>query len=169
MLLIARTMHDLSFDKLMQVYEETNQRRGQKLVPYQSKERQRLAAEREFYDYLQDVFWHQKGAYYAVWIEREVYVSALRMERYQDGWLLSGLETIPAERQKGYAASLILSVLCLAEQDGYIRVYSHVKKNNRASLHLHSRCLFRIAQEYAVLIDGSVSSEYVTLVHEKIS
>lgn len=167
MLLIARYLRDLSFEKLMHVYEETNQIRCQKLDLFGSPEQQRYEVEQEFYTYLQDVFFRQRDAFYAVWIENDTYVSALRLESSQDGWLISGLETAPGERRKGYASALMQAVLSYTDQQ-LTRVISHVKKQNHVSLHVHIQSGFRKISDYAVLLDGTVSREYVTLVREKI-
>lgn len=64
-------------------------------------------AEEDFREYLSQVFFAAEGAAYFILEEAGRYVSALRLEPYEDGLLLEALETAPEERRKGYAAHLI--------------------------------------------------------------
>ena len=43
------------------------------------------------------------------------------------------------------------------------RVYSHVSKRNQASLSTHFSCGFQIEKDYAVDLDGTVTTRQVTL------
>lgn len=164
MLRIAKQLNGLSFGKLMEVYVEGNVENGQEFWPNESPSRQLALAEQDFYDYLSRTFFRESGAFYAVWEEGGCYVSALRMEPYQDGVLLEALETAPAHRQKGYAKKLILAVL---DHMGTGKVYSHVNKRNVPSLRTHACCGFRQSLDHAVYADGSVLSTSVTLLYEK--
>ena len=88
MLIIAHKLHEFTFGKLMEVYAEGNLENGQDLWPDETESRQNALAEQEFYNYLQQVFFRTNGAQYLVWEENGRYVSALRLEPYQDGLLL---------------------------------------------------------------------------------
>ena len=99
------------------------------------------------------------GSVYAIWVEKDVYVSALRLEPYEDGLLLEALETAPAYRRKGYAEKLMRAVQMEFPQ----KIYSHVSKKNTASLAVHKKCGFRQVLDYAKYIDGSVVRNAVTL------
>lgn len=158
MLHLAKKCRELNFSGLMEVYEESNRENGAQHWPGLSENEQILRAEQEFYRYLEE-FFKAEGAYYAVWEENGHYISALRMEPYEDGVLLEALETRPDCRGNGYASALLLAVL---EQEKRT-VYSHVGRNNVASLRTHEKCGFRKLREYAVYIDGSVSANAVTL------
>lgn len=164
MLLIAKQLKDLSFGKLMEVYTEGNMENGQEFWPDESPERQMALAEQDFYDYLSRTFFPVPGAYYCVWEADGHYISALRMEPYQDGLLLEALETAPGHRKKGYAKKLIRAVL---DHMGHGKVYSHVSKRNTASLRTHEACGFRKLLDHAVYADGSVLSASQTLLYEK--
>jgi RimJ/RimL family protein N-acetyltransferase len=109
--------------------------------------------EQDFYQYLRECFFTTEGAIYALWSPAGEYVSALRLEPYQDGLLLEALETAPGQRRKGYAADLITAVLQMV---GETKVYSHVSKRNTASLRTHEKCGFHRVLEHAVYADGSV-------------
>ena len=165
MLLIADRLHNLSFGSLMEVYRESNGWNGEEFFPMETPERQLALAEERFYQYLQEDFFSKPDARYFIWTENGSYVSALRLWPFLDGQLLEGLETKPGQRRKGYAACLIRAVQrhCPAGT----RIYSHVSRDNTASLRLHESCGFRVIQESARCLDGSVSTRRRTLCWEK--
>ena len=162
MLLLAKKCSELNFSQLMAVYEESNLENAQMLWQDLSESEQLLRAEREFYGYLREDFFRTPESYYAIWEEDGQYRSALRIEPYQDGVLLEALETRPDCRGKGYATMLMQAVLTRETR----KIYSHVSKKNTASLRTHERCGFRKILDHAVYIDGSVSSNSVTLCKE---
>lgn len=163
MLKIARKMNDFSFGKLMEVYEEGNLENGQTLWPDEPQWRQIALAEQEFYQYLQQLFFKTEGACYLIWEEGGHYISALRLEPYQDGLLLEALETHPLYRNKGYAACLVSAAVTYA---GGTRIYSHVSKKNFPSLRTHEKCGFLKCLDHARYADGSVDDRCCTLCHE---
>ncbi len=152
MLCLATSLAQLSFGKLMEVYIEGNLEKAE--------ESSLLQAEQDFYSYLRDCFFPTDGAVYALWVEGNAYVSALRLEPYKDGLLLAALETAPGHRRKGYAYQLMQAVL---ERFAQKPIYSHVSKQNAASLAIHEKCGFRKISDAAAYIDGSVSDRAVTL------
>lgn len=163
MLKVARKMNELSFSKLMEVYEEGNLENGQNFWPEESQWRQIALAEEAFYDYLRQVFFQTDGASYLIWEEDGRYLSALRLEPYRDGLLLEALETHPKHRQNGHAVRLVSAAVAYAEST---KIYSHVGKKNVPSLRTHEKCGFQIVLDYAVYADGSVDDRCCTLVHE---
>lgn len=162
MLHLAKKYSGLDFSQLMEVYEEGNRENGAELYPQQSEYEQLLRAEQDFSDYLREDFFKTEGAYYAIWEESGTYRSALRLEPFQDGMLLEALETKPDCRRKGYATMLLQAIL--EQQPG--KIYSHVSRNNIASLRIHEKCGFQKILDHAVYIDGSVSANAVTLCKE---
>ena len=88
-------------------------------------------------------------------------VSAVRFEKWKDGFLLEGLETHPDHRRKGYGYALMQAAL--KEVTG--KVYSHVAKENVPSLALHEKCGFRRCRDTA-MADGTFDRRYLTLVKE---
>lgn len=116
---------------------------------------QRLQAEQDFYDYLKS-FFHEYRGMYALWVIDGRYRSALRLEPYRDGLLLSGLETAQNARGSGYATSLVCAVLEHLRETGCNKLYAHVDKSNFRSLQLHNTCGFQRILEHAVYVDGSV-------------
>ena len=163
MLVVMKSMRELKFSQLMGVYEESNRENGEEFYPELPEGQQLLRAEQDFHQDLRECFFRTEGAMYAVWTEQGDYVSALRLEPYQDGLLLEALETAPNHRRKGYAAALIRAVLELPEIS---KVYAHVHKKNIASLRTHESCGFRRVLEHAVYIDGSVRTNSCTYCYE---
>ena len=163
MLLEFEKLKDISFSKLMAVYEEGNKENAEEFWPDMEEGQRMLRAEQEFYQYLREVFFPTEQARYYVWEEQGVYLSALRLEPYRDGMLLEALETHPSHRRKGYAAKLIQAV---QEACPNVKIYSHVGKRNTASLKTHEKCGFRRIADQAVYADGSVNSRSYTLCWE---
>lgn len=152
MLYLAKSLQQLQFGKLMDVYTESNAEKAE--------DAGLLQAEQDFYQYLRDCFFATPGAVYAIWQEQGAYMSALRLEPYKDGLLLAALETAPQHRRKGYACRLIRAVL--TEFAGN-KIYSHVSKQNLPSLAVHEICGFKKISDSAAYIDGSVNRRAVTL------
>ena len=161
-LIVAKSLRDLSFGKLMEVYAEGNLENGRNLWPDEPEGRQIALAEQEFYQYLQQVFFRTKDARYLILEGNNRYISALRLEPYQDVLLLEALETAPEFRRKGYGEALVRAALETVEG---IKVYSHVSKRNVASLRTHEKCGFVKILDHAVYADGSVNDVCCTLCH----
>lgn len=160
MLYIAKSMKELDFRGLMDIYFQGNRENAGERYPQLPQEQGILCAEQDFYQYLRECFFPAPGTEYMIWQVSGKSVSALRLEPYRDGLLLEALETAPDQRRKGYARSLILAVL--AEKSG-VKIYSHVHKRNRPSLSVHEQCGFQRISEQAVYIDGSVNSNACTM------
>lgn len=159
MLVLADKLNKLNFAQLMEVYAEGNEENGEDMWPELNREQRLLRAEQAFYQYLAEVFFPVPGAVYAIWEENGTYVSALRLEPYEDGLLLEALETAPQYRCRGYGEKLIRAV-----QDAFPqKIYSHVSKRNVPSLAIHKKCGFQQVLDYAKYIDGSVARNAVTL------
>ena len=164
MLTVATSLQQLNWAQLMALYEEGNRENGEDLYPDCPPEQQLFLAEQDFYDYLRGEFFSQPGDLYCLWTVDGIYVSALRLQKYQDGLLLEALETHPGHRGRGYATALLQTVLRQIPD----QVYSHVAKDNAPSLRLHEKCGFRVCEDTA-LVDGSYSNRFLTLVREKQS
>ena len=149
----------LSFSMLADVYEESNRKNAELLYPGMDRNAAYLCAEQDFYSFLSDVFFKTEGAYYGVLQELNHYCSAVRIEPYRDGLLLSGLETAPKYRRKGYGTALLSEVLTSVNGS----VYSHVEKDNIASLNLHIACGFSVIQNDAIYLDGTQSDGAYTM------
>lgn len=113
-------------------------------------------------EYLYD-FFRLPGSTCLVWELDGVYLSILRLEPYSDGYLLTGLETAPNARRKGHGLQLMEAAQQYLKGIGANKVYAHIKKNNLASLKLHEKCGFCVISDFGVLLDGTVSQQYVTV------
>ncbi len=122
-------------------------------------------AQQDFYSYLLE-FLKQENSFYAVWEENDRYISALRMEPYRDGLLVEGLVTAPQLRGNGYAKELLIQVLAYADMMGCKKIYSHIRKDNVASVKVHTACNFEKLYSYAAYIDGSVDHRSDTYLYE---
>ncbi len=162
MLKIARCVRDLDFDRLMDVYTQSNQLAAKRLYPHCTEYEQKMRLQEFFYSSLL-AFFRESGAFYALWVQQGNYASALRVESFQDGVIITGLETAPRLRGQGFATALLQAVLGSLGESGISTVYSHVDKKNRASLAVHKKCGFRVISDYAKLLDGTVTYELCTL------
>ncbi len=162
MLQIIRELSQINIAQLKEVYLQSNTENGARDYPELDANIQLVYAEQDFYAYLK-LFLEDKRSLCAVWAVEGVYKAALRLEPYQDGLLLAGLETAPDARRKGYAKMLVDAVLGYLSEQGSVRVYSHVDKRNTASLAVHRACGFTRILEHAVYADSSVSHSACTL------
>lgn len=162
MLKVFRSPHQLDISKLDEIYKESIQLSGRDNYRHLSSCEQEEEAEKDFYDYWQNQFFIVAEAVCAVWEVSGEYVAAVRLEPYNGGLLLAGLETAPRHRNKGYGKMLVKAVIQqLLPDDGTV-LYAHINKNNIPSLRLHKSCGFKETLEYAVFLDGSVSYYYST-------
>ena len=90
----------------------------------------------------------------------------MRLEPYEDGLLIEALETRPDCRRKGYATDLINATISYLRAGGPYKIYSHVQKDNGASLLVHYKCGFSILSENAMYIDGTYHNDAFTLVYK---
>ena len=160
MLKLFYKLRELDFEQLMAVYEEGNRENAEEFFPDDTPTVQMERAKQSFEEYLREDFFRVSGALYAVWEENGEYVSALRLEPYEDGWLLEALETKPIKRRKGYAAKLIAAA---TEQIPKGPIYSHVGKRNAASMAVHLKCGFKKILDHAKYVDGTITHYSVTL------
>lgn len=155
MLKIIRSISAIDLQQMFDIYE-------QYFIEKLSDQRNTVSAcsilneQQEFYSFLQD-FFAESGGIYAVWMEEDMYCSALRLERYRDGLLLTGLETVADLRQKGYASKLMRSVIEYCESNALLPIYSHIANSNIASIKTHVNNGFKVISDCAVFLDGSVN------------
>jgi RimJ/RimL family protein N-acetyltransferase len=163
MIEVATSMHQLAFGQLMEVYSQSNQESGAALWPEEPAGVQLANAEQEMYAYLREVFFPAGGRVWYLCRDSR-YVSALRLESWRNGLLLTALETSPAHRGKGYAKELISGVQAKL---GAVKIYSHISKENAPSIAVHEACGFSKIYDYAVLLDSSVDRKFATYLYEK--
>lgn len=137
MIEVATSMNQLNLSQLAAVYRQSCQR----------------SEMWEMFDYLRNDFFPAGGALYCL-CKDGVYVSAMRLEPYRDGFLLTALETAPDQRGRGFARELMTGALAMVEG----KVYSHIDARNLASIAVHKACGFEKILDHAVYLDGSVST-----------
>lgn len=157
MLFITQHIEEISYSQLMYVYEETNRKYGESRYAAFTPAEQLFYAEQDLYSYLQQAL--KAGGWFAAWVETGKYMSALRLEPYEGGWLITALETVAAHRRKGYANALLQAVTCLFEKE---TIYSHVFCNHRISMRLHEKNGFVQVKDHAVLLDGTLAGNAYT-------
>lgn len=164
-MLLVKSMRELNMQQLLRVHRESIHAHYVDSNHDVHAGISELQAVQDFYDYI-NVFFRKYDGIYALWVIDGRYCSALRLEPYNDGLLLSGLETAQDARGKGYATSLVQAVLEHISETDCQRIYSHVLKNNSRSLQIHNTCGFRRIMEYAVYVDGSVYHSSCTFCYE---
>ena len=142
MLLVADKISELSIEQLTNVYGK-----NQAVI-----------------EYIQQDFFVENGTLCCVWQDHGKYYSVLRLEPYLDGVLITGLETDPTQRRRGYGRRLMQSVIDYLSDKNLNRVYSHIEKRNKASIALHQQIGFVQILDYAKYIDGTVSANSATFV-----
>lgn len=155
MLQVYHSIKNLDFGQLAEVYTESLSCEGKLQYPYLDGNMQLLEAKQDFFGFLK-MFFQAPDAQYMVWQHQGRYVSALRVEAYDDGVLIEGLETEPECRQKGFAKALLSHTIEYLKDQGILKIYSHIEKSNLVSVQTHMGCGFVKMLDYAVCIDGSV-------------
>ena len=163
MLSVVRAYRELNMDALMQIYEQSNMEQGAEADRSLSGNACLLRGEQLLRDYLRSTFFLDNAAFIALWSAGGRPVSVLRVESYHDGLILTGLETAPEARGKGYAKALVNAVIRYLMDSAYTVLYSHVRKDNSISMSVHKDCGFVKIKDHAVYLDGSVSCDAVTL------
>ena len=144
MLIVARNVTDLRVFALAEVYDLYSIDEGQ-----------------DFYGFLCEDFF--PDGICCVWEENGRYVAALRLQRWQDGYLLEGLQTHREHRGRGYATKLVYAALETLKME---KVYSHIRRDNAPSVAVHTACGFLKILDHATYLDGSVHAHSDTYVYE---
>ena len=119
-----------------------------------------LRAETDFYHYLKSLFF-AVGGLYMIYPKDDLYICSARIEPYKDGLLLNAVVTAPEFRRQGYAFELLKD--SLDKFQGKI-VYSHIYRNNIASIKLHEKLGFVFHSDHARMLDGSVRNDHITYI-----
>jgi ribosomal protein S18 acetylase RimI-like enzyme len=139
----------LNTRKLMDVYSESNYENTDYFFPEEADKKAAVQkVEEGFLNYLENDFFNLTNATYWVFEVNDVWVSALRTCKIQEGlYYLEALETHPDHRRKGYGTMLLSSVADLLKKDGPFRLCCCVSKKNIASLKTHEKSGFQIVSE----------------------
>lgn len=151
MLTMYSRFRDLNTAQMLQVYREAVERDYTGDSAWES-------PAVSFLEDLKLLFCSDRGSV-AVWDCDGEYVSALRLEPYRDGFLISCLETAPCRRRQGYAHALLVEVTQLWPGPYYV----HIAKSNFPSIKLHENAGFLKIADHAVYVDGSVYTSSITM------
>ena len=162
MLFVIHSFFDVDFKGIQLVYAQTIQDIAQDRYADSGGIMAISRAEEQILEDLRN-FFSQKYATLYVWAPEGLPVASLRIEQFEDGLLLSCLETAPDARGKGYATTLIRHALRDLSRKGHLSVYSHIAHGNYASYHVHEANGFRVIKNSARLLDGTVTTKYDTL------
>ncbi len=158
MLKLVYNMQELPFSELVHLYRQELALKAKR--EYSDRGDGFVCAELDLREYLSQVFFRSSGAVYCLWTQEGKLVSALRLEPYGDGYLLTALETDPDQRCRGFAGRLIRAALEQVAKDK--PVYSHIAHKNRASIGVHRKSGFVKISDHARLLDGTVSAQVGT-------
>lgn len=135
-------------DKLMAIYAEGNLENTDYFYP-QIKDKAEAVkkVEQDFCNYIKKDFLDGKNIYYVLEYNG-VWVSALRLYLLEENfYYLEALETAPAYRRQGCAATLLNEVIKSLQKSGSFKICDCVGKKNTASLNTHKKCGFKIVRE----------------------
>ena len=162
-LLKITDISQLSYMQTMQLYSRDLQEDAAAHYPSLTGQEALFASEQAFYSYLKDVFFQTPGACMYAWSVDGVLRSCLRIEPYENAFLLCGITTDPDYLRRGFGEKLLRGVSALYAGP----LYSHVEKSNYASLQLHLKCDFERRFEWARMLNGEMLHNFCTFVHEK--
>ncbi len=157
------SISQVPYSRLMELYGQDLQENAQRDYPAYSANEALFAAEQDYYTYLAEVFFQTPGARFFAWTSCGQWVSCLRLEPYADGYLICGITTDSGCRRKGYAIRLLTLVL----EQLNAKIYSHVEKQNLASVRLHEKCGFVRKQEWAKMLNGEILHNFCSFYYEK--
>lgn len=161
MIEIVDSIHKIKYHEMMQVYESSILESASRQYGNYSRPEGILLAEQDLYSYIQDFLMHDNGVY-LILSDAGMYISALRLERFLDGFLIAGLETKPGSRNKGFARQLLEFAISLVEDNYHVPLYAHILKTNQTSISVHEKCGFSRILNISTLLDGSVSDRLYT-------
>ncbi len=135
--------------RLMDIYQESNTENIDYFYPNTADKAAMLPQiEQNFLHFIETDFFSRPGNTYFVLEESDVWRSALRLYRIEDGfYYMEALETRPDSRRSGCAARLLDGVIAELQKEGAFRLCDCVNKKNAPSLAVHRKCGFFIASD----------------------
>ena len=154
-----RSADDLNFSSLCIIYEADIELDRRKYYGHLDVAEGRFAAENDMYTYMHESFFNNGGLIYT-FSQGNQYACIARIEPYRDGMLLNSVVTADQFRKMGYASALVDVVL----KNSGRPIYSHIYRNNKASIKLHDKFGFKKLLNYAILLDGTVCNDHFTYI-----
>lgn len=148
-IVITNDIDRIDFEKLMDIYEESNCENIQKaykiadgLDDFYEKEKIYKIYKDSYISYLKNEFLANKENYLVILKDKDVYLSGLRLHYRKDYYLIEALETNPNFRNKGYGERLVRDLLKEFKDKTVFR--SEVSISNEKSLGLHKKVGFKV-------------------------
>ncbi len=146
-MIVLHSISDENAVKLMHIYAQSNRENIAHFFPDCTDETQGMKmVETEFTAYIKNEFFAGEGNAYYVLEVGGAWVSALRLHSMKDFYYMEALETAPEFRNMGYGSKLLSELLCALKAKGAFVLRDNVDKENVASLALHKKCGFKIAE-----------------------
>lgn len=150
-LLVTNNVKRIDFEKLMDVYEESNRENIVNASDFigelgdSFKEKEIFDNyKKDYINYLKEDFLANKENYIVIIRNKDTYLSALKLHYEEDCYLIEALETNPDFRNRGYGEKLLKSVLIKFPKKTVFN--SEVGLNNKKSLGLHKKLGFKILE-----------------------
>ena len=148
MLLRIKKYSEINERKLMDIYAEGNLENVEYFYPEETDKNIGVKKVEGFLEFLKNKFFNKEDATYWILVENEVWISAARTCFIKPEIIyLEALETIPNERNKGYASKLLNELIGALKKEGKFRLCDCVSKKNIPSLKTHEKCGFKIVSE----------------------
>lgn len=159
MLLIAKSLDELRFEELAALYRYDLEVEGFEDGMCELDDDWFLEKRSQFRIYLSARFFSKPDCrpgirpFYAIWEEEGRYVSAVRVNVYEQGLQLEALQTGEAWRRQGYATALVNAVLEYLAQRGSFPIYAHARDYMTYVHNMLERAGFHEILDYAVRKD----------------
>lgn len=144
MLIKLKQLLDKDISLLMAVYQESNKANIAHFFPELKDIDQGLQmVENAYTEWLRTDFLSKDNTTYYVWMEKGIWISALRFHQVSDtSYFIEALETHPNYRKLGYAEKLINAITEELKNRGGFEIQSYTSIRNIASQKTHEKCGF---------------------------
>lgn len=152
MLVVVNQVNDDVIDRLFELYSES-------MESLQSQFDSREAMKASYGSFLSDFI---TDTHHLVLAEEVngLWVSGLRVIETACGkWFIEAVETMPAERKKGYGKELLLHTLDYLNSIGMAEVACTIAKTNVRSMGLHEKCGFKPTADTPINPWGEIEEE----------
>lgn len=160
-LIVFENFDSVNIGEFLNVYKESSEHNSAKWYPEMSEKEALTEYENGYIGYMQNEFFDGRRKLFVL-SDGHKYLSALRLiEISQNRYYLEALETAPEFRKRGYGKELILQTeKHLKSKSGEFSVFSHVAKDNTASLNTHFAAGFEITADYYIENGETINDEY---------
>lgn len=162
MLKVVNSLEPWVFSKLLEICGESLRSCPKNYITDWERNFTDMHIVQSYYENL-SAFFQEDGGKLFLWEEEGDLVSACCVESEQGSCVLHDLETKPNVRRKGNGRKLLTATIAYLADLGFDKIVVHIKKSNWPSLALHTGLGFVKVRDSARLLDGTVSSAYITM------